>query len=251
MSRAYPQHSRASGFSLVEVLVASAILGIVMVVLLSTLTTSLTLWRNTEKKMGADREGRAADLLLAQDLSSIVMTANTNFWPRVQTNNGIVSLQFLVLKPSDYQSSGQNNVGDVCFVEYGVREADNVLLRNFVGSGRTYTDILQGGGFPAAFDTARAQVLATNLVPGNRDAVGATGWANEVGTNYFVLLGNNLMPRPSGAATAPAAIEVTMAFVDPDAVANKDLWASSKEQLRHAGLYSFRLALPRVTPATP
>jgi prepilin-type N-terminal cleavage/methylation domain-containing protein len=246
-----PDHSRSAltaGFSLIEVLVASAILGIVMVVLLGTLTTSLTLWRNTEKKMSADREGRAAELLLAQDVGSIVMTADTNFWPRVQTSGGIVSLQFLVLKPSDYQSPGQNNVGDVCFVEYGVRGADSVLLRNFVGSARTYSDILLEGTFPSAFDAAQAQVLATNLVPGNRDAVAGAAWADKVGTNYFVLLGSDLIPRLPGDLTAPAAIEVTMAFVDPDAVANKDLWDSSKEQLRHAGLYSFRLALPRVAP---
>lgn len=240
--------SVGAGFSLIEVLVASAVLSIVMVVLLSTLTTSLSLWRNTEKKMAAGREGRAANLLLAQDLANIVMTTNTNFWPTVQTSGGIVSLRFLATKPADYQSGGAGNFGDVCFIEYGVRTADNVLLRNFVGSARTYTEVLQAGSFPSAFDAGRAQVLATNLIPGNRDAVREAAWANELGTNYFVLLGGNLMSSPPGSPVAPAAIEVTMAFADPDAMANKDLWATSRDQLRNAGIYSFRLALPPVIP---
>ena len=57
--------SRSNGFSLIEVLVASAVLSIVLAILLGTLSASMSLWRNTENKLGADREGRAAEQLLA------------------------------------------------------------------------------------------------------------------------------------------------------------------------------------------
>ena len=95
---------------------ASAVLAIVMAILLGALSTSLSLWRNTEGKLAADREGRAAELMMAQDLASAVVPADPALWPRV--NNG--HLQFLTAKSTDYQTTGDNNLGDVCFVEYSV-----------------------------------------------------------------------------------------------------------------------------------
>ena len=49
-----------AAFTLVEVLVSSAVLGIVMFILLSTLGSSLSLWRTTEGYIAADRQGRCA-----------------------------------------------------------------------------------------------------------------------------------------------------------------------------------------------
>jgi uncharacterized protein (TIGR02599 family) len=70
-----PISCKNAGFTLVEVLVAAAVLGIMLVVLLSSVTTSLSIWRNTENQIAADREGRSAYQMIAQDLASAVVPA--------------------------------------------------------------------------------------------------------------------------------------------------------------------------------
>ena len=49
-----------AAFTLLEVLVASAVLGIFLVILLGTLSATLAVWRSTDNKVTADREGRSA-----------------------------------------------------------------------------------------------------------------------------------------------------------------------------------------------
>jgi prepilin-type N-terminal cleavage/methylation domain-containing protein len=244
-------HSRIlrapAGFSLLEVLVASAVLAIVLTVLLGTLTTSLSLWRNTEGKLYSDREARAAELLIAQDLSSVVMPTNPGLWPR--TNQG--SLQFLVTKPQDYQGAGE--VGDVCYVEYKVDAGANTLTRLFYPSERTFTEIIQNGNFPAS--GGEGQILATNLLSDSRDAVRGMAVYREANRNNFVILGTNsgTLLEHTGAYNAgnrPVAVEVNFAVTDPSSMANRDLWEGRQDmKLRNAGLYSFRVNLPE--PASP
>ncbi|MBJ7392325.1 MAG: prepilin-type N-terminal cleavage/methylation domain-containing protein, partial [Chthoniobacterales bacterium] len=67
----------ASGFTLIEVMVSAAILAIVLAVMFSALSTSMSLWRNTDNKIVADREARAVELLLARDLANVIMPAAT------------------------------------------------------------------------------------------------------------------------------------------------------------------------------
>jgi prepilin-type N-terminal cleavage/methylation domain-containing protein len=235
----------ASGFSLLEVLVASAVLAIVMAVLLGTLTTSLNLWRTTESKLSADREARAGELLMAQDLANVVVPANPELWPRVQQEK----LQFLTLKPRDYQA-GANDVGDVCFVEYSVNGQDNTLRRRFLGSEQTFNDILNRPtpAFPSP-GGPDAQVLATSLLPEMSDAVRGMALQGEAPRDHFVVLNRRLIPQTAGDADPPAAIEVNFAVADPNAMANKDLWSNPNYKLRNAGLYSFRVHLPE--PSSP
>jgi prepilin-type N-terminal cleavage/methylation domain-containing protein len=231
------------GFSLLEVLVASAVLAVVLTVLLGTLTTSLSLWRNTEGKLYSDREARAAELLLAQDLSSVFMPTNPNLWPR--TNKG--SLQFLVTKPQEYQGSGE--LGDVCFVEYAVNPQDNTLTRVFYPSERTFTEIIRAEAFPSPIVAGR-QILATNVLSDNRDAVRGLALYREANRNFFVMLGTNrgtLLEHTGsyGPDNRPVAVEVNFAVTDPSSMDNRDLWESRQNmKLRNAGLYSFRINLP-------
>lgn len=238
------QHRGAShGFSLLEVLVASAVLAIVLAVLLGTLTTSLSLWRNTEGKLYSDREARAAELLIAQDLSSVVMPANPDLWPRVAGG----ALQFLVSKPQDYQGAGE--VGDVCFVEYSVDSSRNILSRVFYPSSRTFDEIIQSGSFPSP-SPGGGQILAANVLSDNRDAVRGLAVQREANPVNFVMLGTNTghLVEFSGtysAANRPVAVEVNFAVTDPSSLANKELWQGRPEvKLRNAGLYSFRAMLP-------
>lgn len=245
--RASRSASAAGGFSLLEVLVASAVLAVVLVVLLGTLTTSLNLWRNTEGKLYADREARAAELLLAGDLASVAMPANPELWPR--TNNGV--LQFLVIKPQEYQSEG--NLGDVCLVEYRVDAEDGKLTRLFYPSERTYNEVVRPGKFPAPSSTG-GQLLADNVLRENRDAVRGLAVYQEANRANFLILGTNrgTLLEFSGSYSPdnrPVAVEVNFAVTDPTSAGNRDIWEDKPDmKLRNAGLYSFRVDLPQPAP---
>ena len=237
----------ASGFTLLEVLVASAVLGVVMVILLGTLTTSMALWRNTEGKLSADREGRSAELLLAQDVAGAVMTTNPQLWPRV--NGG--RLQFLTAKPADYQRVDEGDVGDVCLVEYAVEPDNHSLVRSFLKSKATYNLLRNSGGssLPSASGSgADPQLLATNVLKNMHDAVRGMNVYEEPLRTNFVILGQDMMPlaAPYTAGKPPAAVEVNLGVADPDSIANEALLENSNYKLRNAGFYSFRLGFPKV-----
>jgi prepilin-type N-terminal cleavage/methylation domain-containing protein len=150
----------SNGFTLLEVLVASAILGIVMMVLLTSASTGLSLWRNTEKRVSVDREGRTALHLLAEDLAGILNFSNTPLQPQFNTNiNAVTPMRFFTVKPADYQTNPAVDVGDVCFVEY--RFENNALSRAFVDSAATF-QAMSNNVMPA--NNLTFEVLATNLL---------------------------------------------------------------------------------------
>ncbi len=155
-----------SAFTLLEILVASAIMGIVIFVLVSTANTSMRLWRGTSEKMAVDREGRSGMALLAWDLQNILQPTNLAIRPWINTNiitNGSGSfpmLRFLTLKPIDYQT-GTNDQGDICYVEY--RLTNHTLERAFVSSSLTFAAITNS---PPRFPTPSAsdfEVLVPNV----------------------------------------------------------------------------------------
>jgi type II secretory pathway pseudopilin PulG len=245
------QNTGSVGFTILELLVSSVVLAIVLTIMLAALTTSLALWRGTENRLSADREARAAGLFLAQDLSGVVMGTNPRLWPQQDGS----SLKFLTTRPFDYQADG----GDVCFVEYSFvpdpkDPAGQVLLRRFLGSAATFAAIRQDGDFSGASAQGTPQLLATNLLSGMTNAVrGAKIQKDgEMSTNNFMILGTNMV-QISGAYAMnnyPHAIEINFAAANPDAIANADLLANTNYRLRDAGVYSFRVVLPK-PPGAP
>jgi prepilin-type N-terminal cleavage/methylation domain-containing protein len=257
------RYRSAGGFSLLEVLVASAVLGVVMLVLLNTLSTSMSIWRNTEGRAVADREARASGMLLAQDLGSIYIPANTNLWPTVLNIRGanreiVTYLKFLTTKPSEYQA-GSGNDGDVCYVEYAIVPSTNApgneLRRLFWSSKQTYDTILSKTNAPFPSSDARStnfQTLGLSLLPTNNMAVrGSPDLFNEANNTNFVLLGTNkegkIIPFTGNrtAANYPVAVEVNFAVADPDTLRNTNLLRDPKYILRNAGLYSTQFYLPK------
>jgi hypothetical protein len=170
-------------------------MGIVLFVLVSTANTSLQLWRGASEKIAVDREGRSGMALLAWDLENIVVptwplprtvvTAGadsfpslagfsplqqsnfaifTNLMPRVQTAindpGNTLRLAFLTLKPLDYQNNTNQDLGDICYVEYHF--ISNALWRGFASSSNTFAAISQSNRPPVIPPSSR-ELLATNL----------------------------------------------------------------------------------------
>lgn len=246
------------GFTLIELLVSMGVMSIVLAVMFTALSTSMSLWRHTDSKIVSDREARAVELMLARDLANVVMPASTNFWPRiVATRVGREDsyyLKFLTLAPTDAQSGA--NVGDVCYVEYAVLPSTNgagrEMRRLFWPSRQVFTDILKPGAFPSAPQSAdQYQSLGLNLLPTNNMAARGLGpLASEANNTNFVLLGTNtgsLLPftgAPSS-TNCPVAIEVNFSVADRSTLANSNVIGISTYILRNAGLYSFRIPLPK------
>ena len=247
----------ASGFTLIEVMVSAAILAIVLAVMFSALSTSMSLWRNTDNKIVADREARAVEMLLARDLANVIMPAATNFWPRVTNSGGVSYLKFLTATPADAQPAAAGNAGDVCYVEYAVLPSTNgpgrEVRRLFWPSSKTYTDVLSTGALPGPQAADQFESLGLNLLPTNTMAARGLGTLDKEASNTnFILLGTNMLPF-TGAPKSnnyPAAIEVNFAVADPTTLANTNLINRSTYVLRNAGLYSFRIPL-RKPPNAP
>lgn len=242
---------KRDGFTLLEVLVSSAVLAIVLAVMLGTLSTSLSLWRNTDNKIVADREARAVELLMRRDLAGVLVPTSKSLRPVVTNASGVQFLKFLTVLPADSQGSGGNRFGDVCYVEYAVLDSTNgpgrEVRRLLWPSDKTYADVLQAGAFPDGVSLADFQSLGLYLTPANKMA--ARGLGNlvaEANDTNFVLLGTNMLPVSGyGPFDYPASLEVNFAVADPATLANSNVIAAANFILRNAGFYSFRLPLPK------
>jgi hypothetical protein len=70
---------------------------------------------------------------------------------------------------------------------------------------------------------------------------------SEITNANFFLLGADMLPFSGtpGPTNYPVAIEFNFAVADPDTVANTNLLSNANYVLRNAGLYSFRIPLPK------
>jgi len=245
----WPRRRLSAAFTLIEVLVSSAVMAIVLAVMFSALSTSMSLWRNTDNKIISDREARAAHLMLRRDLASVVVPAAANLWPRLMTNQGTIFLQFLTAAPSDAQPAAAGNVGDVCYVEYSFPLGTDKVMRFTFGSEDTFNSIIRGGaGFRSSPVTNGAQILAANVLTNNRDAVrDLTVLFTNADRRNFVVLNTNMAVMTGAYANTnwPAAVEMNFSVGDPSVTANQDLLKSQQYRLRNAGAYSLRFSLPK------
>lgn len=139
-----PSLPSSRGFTLLELLVSSALIGVVMMILLVTTTGSLNIWRNSEDAIAVDREGRNAMSLMADDLAAMLPVsagAPEYLLPRFATWDDLVFMEFLVLRPRDYQAAGGGNYGDLCYVRYRYR--DDKIERATADSAETFAALAQ------------------------------------------------------------------------------------------------------------
>lgn len=147
------------GFTLLELLVSSAIIGVMMMVLLSATSSSLGFWRGAEQRIAVDREGRNGLALMADDLANMVVLPGSAVTPQFDHWDDGVFMEFPVLRPADYQESGQGNVGDVCYVRYKYDAQKNSIERSHVDSAATFASLSNGVAPPSGLD----QLLADNV----------------------------------------------------------------------------------------
>jgi prepilin-type N-terminal cleavage/methylation domain-containing protein len=242
-------HPRA--FTLLEVLVTCAVLGLFIAILLSIFGASMTLWRDTDSKIYSDREARVARLQIAQDVANAVVPTDMALWPRVVSEGQNTYLQ-LLMKADPLCQPSTGDFGDICFVEYAIRDEEGTTLsRRFLGSAQTYTDIIQQRTFPppGSGPDEESQTLAINLLPQNSYGTrGLEALSRELSNRKFILLaGPDLLPDVVNQSNPPRAIEVNLAIADPDTASEEGIARLENNPsllAKDAGMYSFRIFLP-------
>jgi prepilin-type N-terminal cleavage/methylation domain-containing protein len=109
------------GFTLLELLVAMAVMTLLVVMLMGLVDGAAKLWRTNENRVESYREARAALNLIASELRTIHASTNSNFF-NLQTNSADAdsTLAFLTALPLDAQSS--TNKSDLCAVAFFLSE---------------------------------------------------------------------------------------------------------------------------------
>jgi len=189
-ARIVPCPFAAGAFTLVELLVSMAVLGVMMLVLMQTTSTTLDIWRSSERKIASSREGRTATFFLQEDLKGMLVPRAEGLRPRVDQN----SLRFLTTKTVEYQDQRTvANTGDLCTVEYRMDPESALLQRGYLDSRPTFEAI--SGSAPSLPEPPEDsfEMVATNVYDFEARGVAADGTA-ATGLPKFIEMMFNIAP---------------------------------------------------------
>lgn len=167
----FSSKKKAGAFTLLELLVAMAVLAVLLAILLSIVSGASTLWRESESRVDSFREARAALNLVTADLASLyassdpkfisVATKDADIGKLVKTaaDDEIGSALFFITALPEAAQDPDLNESDLCAVGYFVAfnkasasiNAKNSynLYRYFISSNETFENIV--GDEPTPF----------------------------------------------------------------------------------------------------
>ena len=202
-----------NAFTLVELLVSMTVLAILLIILMSMVDSATKLWKQSENRVDSYREGRAAVNMIADDVSTILVSTNTEFFslntaaqlpdsakePSVANNIFFLSALPKGAQDQDSEavhegSSKEKNKGNVCVIGYFLAY-DKISSSSPLASLNLYRYLLSSGGtlsaiqqkkllteklstLPSAVAPSGSEVLARNvtdfkIAPYTVDASGA------------------------------------------------------------------------------
>lgn len=244
---------KTTGFTILEVLVAVAVLGMLLVLLLNILQSAAGLWRGVENRAETYREARAAMQVIARDLTGAVASTNTNHFP----TNLIASSHLAFFSRLPRSSQNSDSHGDVCMVGYFLaygnkspvagdngRQSYN-LYRYFIESNETFTNLSQGSPLFPDFDpsTNRSEILARNVVAFDVSYLTVNGTTTNTWTQSVAS------PMPDLVEIQITAVnnERTMRFDARGAASDWESFAAATNApdfLKHTKTFTTRLPLP-------
>ena len=224
-------------FSLIELLVAMAVLSLLVVMMLGLVDAATKLWRDSENRVDAYREARAALGIMSRDLRNVLATTNTNLFmlnadgafakapAGAETNADRAGAAFfLSALPVNAQEEGKNR-SDICEVGYflgferltGAQNQTLNLYRFFVSSDDTFVRLGGGNNFDGVpLAGARSELLARNI--------------REFKVTPYAFSNNAYVPFiPSTGQAMPDVLELTVTAVNQDAAkrfTNRADWTS-------------------------
>ncbi len=226
--------SKKTAFTILELLVAMAVMSLLLVLLMNMVDSATKLWRVNENRVDSYREARAALGIMARDLQNLVPTTNTSYFlfnadafPKLSsagtalTNTISASAAFfLAALPAAAQDSASNK-SDVCQVGYflafdrttvATNKSLN-LYRYFRSSDPTFQALTAPSGLyqtpppqPATDDT---ELLARNVT--------------SLSLRAFTFTNSSLAPFSSSVATpVPDLVEISVSAINQDTAKRLD-----------------------------
>ena len=182
---------RRSAFTLIEIMVATAVMVILVGLVIQITNEVLKVWNRSSGKLSANSEARLAMEFLTQDLETAVFRDNGMQWLRVEGPvdtgdayaNQTVALKLFApaLDRPKKDAAGNDIPGDICGIAYRLafkeayEDSDTkvyALYRNIVDSRTTFNDLM-GSGNQEALTTGEwsestvtddSNYLVTNIV---------------------------------------------------------------------------------------
>ncbi len=172
------------GFTMIELLVAMAVMTVLVVLLFGMVDAAAKLWRDNENRVDSYREARSALAVITSDLRTMLASKDQNFFStNISGNNPLGAsngLFFLTtLSPS---AQPANNRGDLCAVGYyrawerqtvyfaagtnddRLSKAGYHLFRTMYGSDTTFSNLNTASPRPLNnLAAASPEVLARNV----------------------------------------------------------------------------------------
>lgn len=155
---------RRSAFTLIEIMVATAVMVILVGLVIQITNEVLKVWNRSSGKLSANSEARLAMEFLTQDLETAVFRDNGMQWLRVEGPvdtgdayaNQTVALKLFApaLDRPKKDAAGNDIPGDICGIAYRLafkeayEDSDTkvyALYRNIVDSRTTFNDLMGSG----------------------------------------------------------------------------------------------------------
>lgn len=208
---------RSAAFSVLELLVAMAVLSVLIVLMMNMVDSATKLWRQTENSVDAYREARAAMTVMARDLQYAVVGTNYG-WIRFNVNSGAATTNygsnvfFLTSLPLNAQKSDSKS--DICEVGYFLgldRTAASTnrslnLYRYFRSSDQTFSNLSNSNPFSSvAIGATGEELLARNIVAMKITPV-STNSSGQWDTTY----------NPTKEAPLPQLVEISLTAINQD-----------------------------------
>lgn len=233
-------------FTLIELMVAMAVLAVLVVMLLGLVDSASKLWRANESRVDAYRETRAALNIIRRDMDKALAGTNTNFFrandlayvylaDAEKDTNYAGALFFLTALPANAQQPNANNSG-ICqvgyFLGYGktTMSPDNAggasmnLYRYFLSSDATFaklTNNAQTGYFNMGLTPTdpNVELLAKNVV----------------GFRVKTLTADGLPYVQTPAAPLPSVIQIEITAVNQEVakkLTSSEMWLTNSSTLK-------------------
>lgn len=250
---------KKSAFTILELLVAMAVMAGLLVLLLGVVDSATKLWRQNENRADAYREARAALGIIARDLQNLVPTTNSgdflinaDAFPLLASVGGIVAntnagsaVFFLSALPARAQDPASNR-SEVCqtgcFLAFGKSSSVSNspvntmnLYRYILSSDPTFHRLTNSSQplFPGDLATTgdpRVELLARNI----------TG----ISLRAYTANSNALEPFISSPATPlPDLVEISLSAINQDAAkklgANAAAWTDTNSPAITSALQTF------------
>lgn len=230
------KYKRRQGFTLVEVLVASALTLIVMSMLFTILIGSMDAWRAGTSRLQGNADARMAFDIIASDLQSMVVRQTTynQEWlvsvsiPTPDDPAGGASTHLLFFAPSLDREPGQQ--GDIVAISYRVGYQDPLapnsnepgrriygLYKTMVSTEETFTSVLGQSDIRTGFWNARnppaqSPPFADLLIPNVVDF--QVQWEVELPDGTFVTESGVILQNQLFRESAPATPGGRIRFAD-------------------------------------